>query len=719
MTLGDEQSPIGVTFFDNEQEWCSALRSAAGSDPNRFPIPLLRGPTAEHAVNLLTKRGATFEERRWTPGGPHSSELASFRPGGQIFAEDRHSPALGLAEYLAAATQRSLGHLPDSSTFFEYSGEASSRLWISELSDLDSGFAARLSRVPFSAGVLTARSADGLGAWLLRTLVGTRFADHPSVALDATEEPPFNSGVISRDEATGPRLHEVISQPWNVFMIDGHGRECAVHMVDSEFCGRAAFSTADRGVSLDQPSGPAACGQVDACFRMAWRPADQPRAADVNASIVMVNSCLAFKVDDSAFTADVSLVLALGESGASAIVSTPWVGTDARFVSPALAAFLAGGKALGEAVQLINACLEHSALEIGLMCLLGDPALIPNPRGQPSFEKFSRETISYTANSPYLELRAVSADAVPRVLTSSDAIVVSAPNEKVYVFPTSEGASIAVEGFEGNPLHELTYKHSPAVSALRSLAEFGISSRRVRVSRLESRLREADKALGVGLPQEPELRAAEDLLSQLESDRSHLEREVAEELVSKTENAFYLHMGYIGRFMVESVEDGQCRLCNAAGSLQYNLRSRIVHDLGRVFVMCPRCGETYEGPSQPSLKMEARGPLHLTRGDSFSHELTLTNKTRWEFPVAIGFSHHHERVWGTTSSQVKVVTLKPWGDAKVALEGEVGSRAIADQHRPRFFAVALGQIYLLSSITWVWAGTPGATWAGPSTSTST
>jgi len=639
-------------------EWHQALLDAAKA-PRHHALPVLDHPTLQPVLEALAVAGFTVNTVAALGLGTFDP-ATQYRDGGCIHPVGSHPLTLALSTYFGRATSRPMH---PNEYCVEEGFSTTSIAYLGKLEHLTDDFTTNLEGTRQATGLITGESWADLSIASLRALAGMPPRVLRDVSVDARSD-------VVVDAHGGEVAFEELVDPLGILTIDGHGRECALILPSVNVCARPPR---DDRPPKEQHS--VACQVGDICFRARWRAADQHSTQTINARIVFINSCLSLKIEDSPFTHSSSLALSFYRR-AAAVVATRWVGTDALVASRTFEQTLTSGRSIGEAVRMANTRIDTSYVEIGRFGLLGDPAWIPRPRLHLNDEEVGADLVHNTNTDSITRSSVEEADA--RVVMSRDGL-----------------------------LRELLDTEVPAAQSLTGLTTLGLALFGSRVRRYQQQLEKLSVQIIAALEAE-NFSEAKDLLSTLRDQRTALEADVVDHLLTATRENMFFHLGYLGRLLKLTESSTSCVWCSRESAVRHSLRSVTQPEFERIFDMCASCGETYEAPSRETIRPTLR--LNHFGNDTLSYNLSVRNVSDLQLTAHVGFTHAVETLWGTSSEQRHTLLLGRKETCHLDLPGHVLPNAVPDRHRPRCFIVCRGDIYVISGATWLPVRANGMQW---------
>ncbi|MEW2577316.1 hypothetical protein [Streptomyces syringium] len=540
--------------------------------PDR-PFPLLAGPGVTRYQKLLATRGMT-DLPAVTP---------ERRPGVVLSAGSR--AALAAGHLLAAATGRphqylEVWELPDAlaahrDTLVAVVGLAGD---LSALGDWPGGLAPR-------AGVLTARDAPALISLVYRTLtlqaLGTtgRFkVTHPAESDAAT------ANAVGFDELT-PLTQDAFQR----LVVRSHGRECCAHLPDGIICGRSDHRDGLLPL-LDEDDRVPSCLRGGGCFRTDLDDEARLSAADINASLVFVQSCSAVALGNNAFPAEVNLGLGF-LSGVSVAVVGPVGVHAAQGVSKVdFEAGVAQGLPLGEVVERLNVHAQRTTGELARFGLFGDPALTfatppaQNPAGRRAPARL--------------------ADVAVTGLAPADPAL----------------------------LDRLTYWNGTVLPRLARLHWLGVEPDQARMTELRARIRSATSEQLRG--------ATAGETSALAAELTALQADLMRDLVGRVHETWWQFTdGTLSALRQVSAEPLTCPGCRKDRAVLLRLEHRVEPELRVQCVQCRRCGSLQWSTGEiTDTGQYGAYEIRARRGTPAPLHRRVLNSTGQESHGAVGFA---------------------------------------------------------------------------------
>lgn len=691
---GEAQGPA-IRLLNERSAFVRALEEGSESSAPGRSVPMLDSPATRRLIALLERRGLLERDGRLAASGATSPP--AWHPDDVLVATS-DPLSRGVARYLSALSGRRAVFIKHPEDAFSV-GSSCSRTLVAPLSSMNSSFTHSLSEQDTPTGVFTSRTEAGLSALLIKGVLARSLMSKGTALLSNSVDPSDSQKEVRPSVSEARAAAE---DGAGALVFAGHGRECAVHLQDGVVCGRDVdWSNGPTSIPETCWAGIPACQQGDGCFRRGIDDSKRVAASLFDCVVAIVNSCMSFKLAESQFTPEVSLALSFVEGYATAAFGTPWVGTDGWHVGPLAAWCIEGGASLGECLKFLNGSIRESRSEIGLFCLLGDAGLVLEPDKQ--WEKLSLPLDGGTIE----ELRRCSLVSFPEPVDASrltvdrgDVAVVRVAASTFVVHSESPEGSLRIGVLPTDPEALCRERGMRSIENLRILDSLGIISRRAQIGRLETRLRSCARAVGDSIPdvshQVERVRMIESLIDQIRD----VEREIAADLIERTDAAFNLHRYYVGSSRIVEIEEVQCMFCTRT-AYTYHLRHRVFAAAHRSLTVCVHCAETLEQSTQSPLHLSVHGPHRVRRGTGFDQLLTLENRSSLPLSATVAYCSFQETTNGAALRQMVDVDLAPLKQQRLRFAGAMTAKATLDEHRIRFYVVAAGDIAALAKNVWV------------------
>lgn len=220
-------------------------------------------------------------------------------------------------------------------------------------------------------GVLTGTTGRDLARLALRTIAGPRAVQRTVLATGPTGSRAFEADALSLDEL----VMELEVGPAQTAFIESHGRECCVNLPGGMICGLDAAN-----VQLPLVPGTVTrlppCLQGDGCYREGLLPHEFLTAQQIDADLIVVESCNAISLGVNSEPLAVSVTLRMLQGTCRAVIGA--VGNHAPHPDayPTLRRLLHEGLPLGDILAQLNRMGTAVVGPFGRLGLLGDPGLV-------------------------------------------------------------------------------------------------------------------------------------------------------------------------------------------------------------------------------------------------------------------------------------------------------------------------------------------------------
>lgn len=331
----------GIEVVADPADYRARAKALARGGKPDAPIPVLDNPAMQD----------------WLAAAPAPAQLAPSAAGVVILAECALAPAgLLLGRYTGREVR--YAHSPEQAVAAAESAGTPATIVV-EPDAVGPDFLAALPPTkPIS--VFTARHLAAASNLVLRTLAYQASLEMSAATLDATTTPA----------ATTQESRQFSSTPHDLVTIRAHGRECGLLLRDGMLCGRDRTTGSGEGAAATRPL--TACEQGQGCFRNGWQGNRIVPIAEINAKVILVDSCRALRVANGEFQPTVSLALATLDGSALAFVGSTWLRSQELDIGQLIAAQLRLGQPLSVAVAAANASLDDEPEAFGPLAVLGD-----------------------------------------------------------------------------------------------------------------------------------------------------------------------------------------------------------------------------------------------------------------------------------------------------------------------------------------------------------
>ncbi|MFI6178983.1 hypothetical protein ACIA8R_25845 [Nonomuraea sp. NPDC051191] len=386
-----EESAIVVSTGD-------ALVSRSRSWAPGQPFPVLDGPSVERYRSVLLRRGRP--EWPAIDGSPRDGVVLS------VGGEESEAAAV----LLARATDRPHAHLGLSELAGAIGRHADEPIALVGLVDDFAALGDWPGCLAPRLGVVTARDASSLSCLVYRTLTLHALGQ----ARDFTILHPEDEEADSADAVAWDELLSLKDEPVRLLAMRTHGMECGANLPDAILCGRSDYLGKPLPV-LNGEHRAVSCLRGAGCYRKDLKDEQRLPVADLDASVVLAQSCMSVAVGNNVFPGDVGFGVGFMAGTAVAVIGTIGKHLDDAGFMHEMRAGLAAGGSLGHVLEQVNEQAMLVGGEMSRFGLLGDPTLVLNPDAAP--EPRRRPALpDERDNRGLAELAYINTEVIPRLL---------------------------------------------------------------------------------------------------------------------------------------------------------------------------------------------------------------------------------------------------------------------------------------------------------------
>lgn len=556
-------------------------------------------------------------------------------------------------------------------------------------------------------GLVTGRSFETVSALAARTLIygpGAILNRH-DLSFDALSDESSTSDRLAGAHATPRRLHSALAGGVAFLTGSGHGRDCLMHMDGGGICGRMEdipLLQIQPPISQAQFNHPTSCQQGGGCWRNDVSMDDHLRAADIDASFVLLDSCRTAVASDGAVRSDVSIPLSLLEGSALSAVSA--AGT--RGGSPASGHLfkwlVRAGLSVGAAVYEVNDAISAERDGLGKLVLFGDPGLVPGAANKIEEIVVDSSVPARIFSVPGVTLargKSVIAEAGSRLL-----VLPRTTQDTFWILPALDG-SIGGGVVESVPSTGAHWSNvlSPLLRRLSDLTHLGLDVPAHDIVELRQR------ALGALRGQfqakfDNEMETAVSEYHQVVTDTLSIQQQIVADEVELIRTSFYNFVdGWPEPWDVSTVEERMsCPQCLDLTAIKYGIRpdSGLTNRLQ--YEVCTRCGEVLSGAETIRCTISASVPSEVKRGGGFSVSLELTATAEESVSVSVGIAMTNESTFGCVLSGVRSVTLHPGQSATMSFHGTTNEIDTTGDLQPvKILAAVDGSLQCITRSVWM------------------
>jgi hypothetical protein len=564
-------------------------------------------------------------------------------------------------------------------------------------------------------GLFPARSIAEASVLAARTvLLGDRLSELTDVLFDTAGDED-NPTVVAGLEVTPARLRAELAGAAAVLAGRGHARDCLVHLNGGGICGRDAESPALTELPLVSGTWSGhvtACQQSAGCWRDDVAMHNHLRAADIDAAVVVLDSCQTAIAGGGRIRTDTALPMTLLANNAVAVACAVGSRVGAAHTPSLFRALLRSGLATGQALAEINGNVRADPSALGKLVLFGDAGLVLTPDAVPA-------CASPDLLAPGERAAVPETDGVQLVRHEPGTRLLATEAGGPLPAPRSDGTSSWVlTGSAGRPGGTVAAgprpdpgtwddRVRPWLRALDALPGMGI---RVPEDELRKMERAAGRAWERGLAAETTADAdrAAAGLAKASAELAALQRGIVEAEVGWVATTRYaFDDNWPEPWQVTTLGSAlPCPQCGGRTVDRHRVRPGRA-DLTLLMESCARCGNMNCGAEEFGAGITVTHPAETLQGTEFDIECEVTAPLRRPVDVTVGMAIGQEAERHCSLRRVESVSLGAGERAVLHFPGHtVAGRTTPDMHMVKVLVIADGALRCLSRSLWVRVARP-------------